>query len=74
MQKDSTLTEVKSKIMFDERNISYLEAENKSFTKGDPLRMKRVYPADTRFVHRVEEVVFCLRWVCQQIVAGSSKL
>jgi hypothetical protein len=53
--KDSTSREIKSKIFFDERNASYLLAEDKKLRKDDPMRVQRIYPADTRAIYKVRQ-------------------
>ncbi|WP_205503297.1 hypothetical protein [Rufibacter psychrotolerans] len=51
---DSTVKEVKSKMLFDERKRSYLELEDKTLKKTDPRRVQRIYPTDTRSIYKID--------------------
>ncbi|MGV3540329.1 MAG: hypothetical protein ACO1OQ_10985 [Rufibacter sp.] len=52
VMKDSTVKTVYSKIMFDDKKVSYLELEDKSFKKKDPNRIQKIYPSDTRSIKK----------------------
>ncbi|WP_192821199.1 hypothetical protein [Rufibacter sp. LB8] len=51
---DSSEIMVKSKIMFDEKNRSYLEQENPKLRKSDPNRIQKIYPSDTRVIRKLD--------------------